>query len=745
MDDHNYELMMDDSHICKICGESKDPSKARFEHRRLGLDEPPEPVVCRCRDPATIFGSITSKITSVMSITKVREDMTMESLPYPSFNMVMIETTSPVPIREVELRLSAPLAKMLYNKMDKGLFQNATKRTISEMGCVWWTGIDTNSNARVRRRSNGESVIKVPRYKAVVVPGYTLAVSDEYSFDGVIRHPTYISEMTEIKYVMTMSNDEGTKDVKVNIIAREYNSNGRESYAAEFEIEDEATNKMVKKIICMSAGIVGNGTSMRSMIDITFMSDVRSRDHIVIDVPNMDGYRGRYMAKADGMKVYVFCYSFGYVVTLTDPDMTIISCMVTVDDTDMIPVTSRPDVAVAEMLMDGSLVYIDTLAMNGIGSIPMEVDRSSCPLVTERPMFIYRRSWDRMPTKTELMLEPTPNDGVVLVNELRTLRLKQPTVDLVYMSGKMHASDNGVMVPVGDGDQNMEEGVIYEMDLIKDKITNTITMIKPRPRIAKRIPNSMDVVKRAVASTSRDPLVDAALLDLTSMSFSMRDRVYTMARTKASMNRKVIVTFGIGRFQEWRQMMVDNMSYIAIDPNLDVTMIEKKMRRVSIMPYDWNTPFNTQVISISKKGSTILWAKCKSEYFIDKAMPSRIMAMAGIPAMFSFSISYHIGVINRLLTEGVAVFGCGFVHDAMPRSGVGSGQVGMKPVNSRRTSGSDIVAKFGKSTYIEPYLSRSAVKGLFLVKDEMPTLWKSVDSNTVEIMERAVIMCALQT
>jgi hypothetical protein len=43
-------------------------------------------------------------------------------------------------------------------------------------------------------------------------------------------------------------------------------------------------------------------------------------------------------------------------------------------------------------------------------------------------------------------------------------------------------------------------------------------------------------------------MVDAALLDITSISFSMRERVYTMAQAKASKNKRVIVTFGIGRF-----------------------------------------------------------------------------------------------------------------------------------------------------------------------------------------------------
>ncbi|KAG6018357.1 hypothetical protein E4U40_000432, partial [Claviceps sp. LM458 group G5] len=44
------------------------------------------------------------------------------------------------------------------------------RRTVREMGCSWWTGANTNVNAKVRKRSTGEMVMKVPKYKAKVAP-----------------------------------------------------------------------------------------------------------------------------------------------------------------------------------------------------------------------------------------------------------------------------------------------------------------------------------------------------------------------------------------------------------------------------------------------------------------------------------------------------------------------------------------------------------------------------------------------
>jgi hypothetical protein len=65
----------------------------------------------------------------------------------------------------------------------------------------------------------------------------------------------------------------------------------------------------------------------------------------------------------------------------------------------------------------------------------------------------------------------------------------------------------------------------------------------------------------------------------------------------------------------------------------------------------------------------------KSDDFIRRRMPTSIISSIGIPAVFSFSISYHIRVINMLNTNNVPMFACVFIHEAMPRLGV----VGPRP------------------------------------------------------------------
>ena len=80
--------------------------------------------------------------------------------------------------------------------------------------------------------------------------------------------------------------------------------------------------------------------------------------------------------------------------------------------------------------------------------------------------------------------------------------------------------------------------------------------------------------------------------------------------------------------------MIDGFSYIAVDPEINTSLLTRHVKRVSVLLYDFNMPFNKQILSILKRGSVVLWTKCKSEYFINKMMPTRTLTMLGIPAVF---------------------------------------------------------------------------------------------------------------
>lgn len=48
-------------HTCSICGVSKNPTRARFIHVKVGLDESPKPVICRSKVTSVILAGIVAK------------------------------------------------------------------------------------------------------------------------------------------------------------------------------------------------------------------------------------------------------------------------------------------------------------------------------------------------------------------------------------------------------------------------------------------------------------------------------------------------------------------------------------------------------------------------------------------------------------------------------------------------------------------------------------------------------------
>ena len=135
----------------------------------------------------------------------------------------------------------------------------------------------------------------------------------------------------------------------------------------------------------------------------------------------------------------------------------------------------------------------------------------------------------------------------------------------------MSALEDGVLFDVVNRDDNVEKSIVNEMDVIKCEDEKVTKLGRPKARTRRIKPDPLDVVRRAVASVTEDPSVTATLLDVRSMSFAVRECVYTMAKAKTSDTRRVIVTFGVGRFQEWRQMFPGNHSYIAIGPEIDTS------------------------------------------------------------------------------------------------------------------------------------------------------------------------------
>jgi hypothetical protein len=220
--------------------------------------------------------------------------------------------------------------------------------------------------------------------------------------------------------------------------------------------------------------------------------------------------------------------------------------------------------------------------------------------IYQGPIMTLRQRWTSVPPKSTRIFTSMPNGGIVRVTPFRTLRSKEPTIDLRYMNGYLCMIDNGEVIPIAKGSDKMTERVIYGLRMHRSMNDNEVILRDPRAGLSKAVPNNMDIIKRVIASVSKDMHMATSLFDITSMSFSKRTRVYEMAQAHASMTRRAIMIFGCGRLQEWRQMRLSSFSYIAVDPEIVITRFSSNMRRVTVLPYNINLEFLTNVAHLEE-------------------------------------------------------------------------------------------------------------------------------------------------
>ena len=178
-------------------------------------------------------------------------------------------------------------------------------------------------------------------------------------------------------------------DGEITIISRMHTEGDNVTYAGEIEIEPPVTIATVIQCISMA----GCSRILAPSINPEFMMMVRSSDHLVLDVPSLDGYSGTFMPKVDGQKAYILCYEFGYVVTVTDPSLTTIMCVTRTEGSEVGVMADMPDIIVAEMLVDGSLVHLDTLVISGRTVLTKSGRRSLSSVAGMRPHLLVREAW----------------------------------------------------------------------------------------------------------------------------------------------------------------------------------------------------------------------------------------------------------------------------------------------------------------------------------------------------------------
>lgn len=185
-------------------------------------------------------------------------------------------------------------------------------------------------------------------------------------------------------------------------------------------------------------------------------------------------------------RVHVFCYQSGYVIACTDRDLKILQYHIEPIETVPEDMTNTPDMLVAEMMMDGSLVYIDTLVMNGE---PLEKPRDyiSRPVQSWncRPAMIVRNLWNS-------------------IGKMKTVRIKTPTVDLSCTNGDLCATDAFRTVVYEKSHPDMLGGGVSEMTFTAKADEDKFILSNPITRLIKQMFNPPDVVSRSFASSFKD-------------------------------------------------------------------------------------------------------------------------------------------------------------------------------------------------------------------------------------------------
>ncbi|KAI3401304.1 hypothetical protein diail_12011 [Diaporthe ilicicola] len=229
---------------CPKCKLSRDPNRPDLVHVRLGLDEAPQPLICKCKPANEVIAATARKYSNV--------------------NPVVVTKMSAIPPVELEIRMCGDAFETVFAALRSGMMGTPMEDEISEVGCSWWTGMPSNYIAKMRTRTNEGNVAKIVMSTCEIMPGFVVGISYEYLFAG------------------TVTRREGDRE--------------------------EA---------------IGSMNTFRNYVNKDFISEMRSADHDVLDVTNLDTHRGPTTMKVDGVKTYVFCYPSGYVITFTDDNLSI--------------------------------------------------------------------------------------------------------------------------------------------------------------------------------------------------------------------------------------------------------------------------------------------------------------------------------------------------------------------------------------------------------------------------------------
>ncbi|KAF2764397.1 hypothetical protein EJ03DRAFT_358158 [Teratosphaeria nubilosa] len=219
--------------VCPLCGEPIGEDDARFARVRIGLDETPERIWCRCPDLQEQVKNVISKLAAVENIVPIDNDAYIgdKAPAYPNVYVALVTTDFFDPYVEREISFQSRMIATMFTHVQNGVFGNHKIESLEEFGCWnWWTGPITNDVAKLRMRSTEGLVVKVNKSATKLAPGVVFAISHAYSLDGVILRPEYRVSMNEMRCATIIAG------VHAEVIVRQYVNRNDEIYSYGIEV-----------------------------------------------------------------------------------------------------------------------------------------------------------------------------------------------------------------------------------------------------------------------------------------------------------------------------------------------------------------------------------------------------------------------------------------------------------------------------------------------------------------------------
>jgi len=647
------------SHYCPTCGK---PYEAELRQLRLGADEPAVEIKCMCDSSVEMTQFVCSVAFADVTVGSSASDTASSS------NTLSIATSSLIEIggareEEQEIRFDPRLSKLLYNTV------STTPRERGECGTPVSVFVDGSiQSARLRIRNDEYPTAKYTTSRTPVCPGMTLCRSVEMFPDLCDLTPSCPIAHTSQWYRLVVK----SKVVSLpewRLRCDYYPLEGRYSSELEFlgsRIVSEAT---VQEALVWLHSSYGHVKELSRYVPPQLVQSCKLSTLSVIDVilpPDGDMV---FRAKVDGESAWAVDCGYMWYICRPNPNLDVISWT---RSSVLLEFGSDISIVRVEHMSDGSLVYIDVLAM---GSKALPVPRPYIPAyasiepLRSKPRVIVRPDFDtREEAEASRSSSKLPTDGVLAIDRLSSLayRIKKPIVDLMRSNRSMSYIGHKSSMPTFPPIRGTRVGRIYECTLFNDGGKPAIESYIPRSD--KPRPNRSDVVVSAanrVLGINDDCNVIAS--KIVSFSFSAREYVYYTAGNSL-ITGSLVIDVGSGRMQSIAYMEQSSQCYFLCDPVIDVSRLRNKRGITDATRMSYSS-----IISLMKKMNQgrVKYAIYKDTIssLVEKQHVMQYILNNCIPLTYCFSLSYTHQVFLAMASKGATQVGCVYLYDLVGADG----------------------------------------------------------------------------